>query len=114
MKKLLFISACLISLAACQREEIKELITVSFEASHAQDDASKATYDSQAHKVAWEYGDEIGCFAEMNNNIKFTNTQDAPATFTGSLWDMPSEFHFYLLDYVLDSQRYSRDDYISC
>lgn len=95
MKKLLFISACLISLAACQREEIQELITVSFEASHAQDDASKATYDSQAHKVAWEYGDEIGCFAEMNNNIKFTNTQDAPATFTGSLWDMPSEFHFY-------------------
>jgi hypothetical protein len=95
MKKLLFISACLIALAACQREEIKELITVSFEVSDVEADASKATYDSQAHKVAWEYGDEIGCFAEMNNNIKFSNSQNAPTSFTGSVWDTPSEYFFY-------------------
>ena len=95
MKKLLLISACLVALAACQREEIKELITVSFEVSDVEADASKATYDSQAHKVAWEYGDEIGCFAEMNNNIKFSNSQNAPTSFTGSVWDTPSEYFFY-------------------
>lgn len=95
MKKLLLISACLIALAACQREEIKELITVSFEVSDVEADASKATYDSQAHKVAWEYGDNVGCFAELNSNIKFTNTEDAPATFNGTLWCLPPEYFFY-------------------
>ena len=95
MKKLLLISACLIALAACQRVEIKEFITVSFEVSDVEADASKATYDSQMHKVAWEYGDAIGCFAEMNNNIKFSNSQNAPTSFTGSVWDTPPEYFFY-------------------
>ena len=85
----------MIALAACQREEIKELITVSFEVSDVEADASKATYDSQAHKVAWEYGDNVGCFAELNSNIKFTNTEDAPATFNGTLWCLPPEYFFY-------------------
>ena len=95
MRKLFFISACLVGLVACQREEIKEQISVSFEASEVYTGVAKAAYDAADNKLAWEFGDQIGLFAEFNRNIKFTNTEAAPAKFNATLWSEPSEYFFY-------------------
>ena len=76
MKKLFIISACLFGLFACQRmEEVPELKVVEFEASNVATDATRASYDSQKHALAWEYGDQVGCFADMSKNVKFTNSE---------------------------------------
>ena len=68
---------------------------MSFNANEVYTDGAKSTYDSVENKLAWEYGDNVGCFAELSSNIKFTNTEDAPATFNGTLWCLPPEYFFY-------------------
>ena len=88
-------TACLVGLASCQREELREPIKVGFDVLDVYTDMSKATYDPAGHKLAWEYGDIIGCFAEMNTNVKFTNTVEAPTSFSATLFNLPSEFFFY-------------------
>ena len=95
MRKLLFLSACLVGLASCQREEIKEFITVSFNTNEVYTDGPKSTYDSAENKLTWEYGDEIGLFAELSSNVKFTNTEADPTKFNATLWSLPSEYFFY-------------------
>ena len=88
-------AACLMGLASCQREEIQEQIKVGFDVLDVYTDVTKATYDAGAHKLAWEAGDVIGCFAEMNSNVKFTNTAAAPSSFSATLFNLPSEYFFY-------------------
>ena len=96
MKKLFIISACLFGLFACQRmEEVPELKVVEFEASNVATDATRASYDSQKHALAWEYGDQVGCFADMSKNVKFTNSESSPNTFSGTVWAEPKEYYFY-------------------
>lgn len=95
MKRLFVISACLIGLIACQREEILEPKTVGFEAKTVHADETRAFYDSQRHAISWEEGDEIGCFADMSTNVKFTNSEESPSIFTGTVWADPKEYHFY-------------------
>ena len=95
MKRLFVISACLMGLMACQKEEILGPKTVGFEAKTVHADETRAFYDSQKHAISWEAGDEIGCFAELSTNVKFTNSADAPSKFTGTVWADPKEYYFY-------------------
>ena len=95
MKKFLLTSVCLLAMFACQKEEFDEPRTVGFEAKTVYTDVTKASYDSQKHAIAWEAGDNIGCFAELSTNVKFANSESAPSSFSGTIMGNPSVYHFY-------------------
>lgn len=95
MKKFLLTSVCLLAMFACQKEEFDESRTVGFEAKTVYTDVTKASYDSQKHAIAWEAGDNIGCFAELSTNVKFSNSESAPSSFSGTIMGNPSVYHFY-------------------
>ena len=96
MKKLFIISACLFGLFACQRmEENLELKVVEFEVIDEQADETRAYHDFDENKAIWENGDEIGCFAGMNVNLAFKNSEEDPKTFSGSVLGDPELYRFY-------------------
>lgn len=96
MKKFFVISVVLSAFFACQRvEEQLEATRVDFEAEVAHVDGTRAGHDPDANKTIWEGGDIIGCFADLCNNIQFTNSEENPSFFTGSIWGAPSEFFLY-------------------
>lgn len=96
MKKLFVISACLFGLFSCQRmEEVLESHVVEFEVIDEHADQTRAYHDFEENKAIWENGDLIGCFAGMNVNLAFTNSEEDPKTFTGSVLGEPDLYNFY-------------------
>ena len=96
MKKLFVISACLFGLFSCQRmEEVLESHVVEFEVIDEHADQTRAYHDFEENKAIWENGDQIGCFAGMNVNLAFTNSEEDPKTFTGSVLGEPELYSFY-------------------
>ena len=96
MKKLFIISACLFGLFACQRmEENLELKVVEFEVTDVPVDGTRSSYDPNTNSTVWESGDKIGCFTELCSNVIFTNRDDSPSIFSGSLLGDPKILYFY-------------------
>lgn len=71
------------------------MVNVCFEVSDVPTDMTRAGYDSGKHALAWEAGDVIGCFAGISGNVRFTNTEEAPTSFKGTLLAKPEEYFFY-------------------
>lgn len=57
--------------------------------------ASRASYDPNTKITVWESTDVIGCFAEHNNNIRFTATNITANEFSSLVSKDPTEFFFY-------------------
>lgn len=76
-------------------EENLELNVVEFEVIDVPVDGTRSYHDFTENKAIWEYGDEIGCFAGMNVNLAFTNSEEDPTTFTGSVLGEPAMYSFY-------------------
>lgn len=100
MRKLLLGLFYLTGLIACNSisEELvpaPQTTTIEFVVTDICGDITKATYDSELHKTQWAAGDEIGCYAEMCSNIRFTNTANNTSTFTGQILGAPTNYHFY-------------------
>lgn len=96
MKKLFVISACLFGMFSCQRmEEVLESHVVEFEVVDVHEDDTRIYHDFAANKAIWEHKDVIGCFAESNSNIAFSNSAEDPTTFSGSILGEPSVYRFY-------------------
>lgn len=99
MKKLLFALFSLTSLLAChslpEELESEQMTDIEFEVTDICEDDAKASYDPDQHKTKWTAGDEIGCYAEMCNNVRFTNSATNPSTFTGQVLGTPDQYYFY-------------------
>lgn len=76
-------------------EENLELKVVEFEVIDEQADETRAYHDFDENKAIWENGDEIGCFAGMNVNLAFKNSEEDPKTFSGSVLGDPELYRFY-------------------